>query len=147
MKVHLKDGVYANVKDVCRVQVARKEKGMGRSRKSIIDIEERILKIIAAIKEYKNSFTFSSTGKSKLKNIVTGSVVRSENLSDILEARATGKEHLDYLMNERFFKEKISFWDSVKKLNLKTFQRGDKPILCKKNNETITLKTDVNLFS
>ena len=66
---------------------------------------------------------------------------------NILEVRAIRKEHLDYFINERFFEEKISFWDSVKKLNLKTFSSGDKPIACKKNNEVITLKTDVNPFS
>ena len=32
------------------------------------------------------------------------------------------------------------FW----KLNLKIFPSGDKPILCKKNNKTVTLKSDVS---
>ena len=68
-----------------------------------------ILKIIAAIKQYENPFAFSSTRKSKLKNIVTRSVVGSKHLNDILEARAIGKEHLHYFVNERFFEEKISF--------------------------------------
>ena len=35
----------------------------------------------------------------------------------------------------------------VKKLNLRTFSSGRKPIVFKKNNEAIILKTDVNLFS
>ena len=39
----------------------------------------------------------------------------------------------------------MSCWDSVKKLNLKAFSRENKPNVCKKS-ETITLKTDVNLF-
>ena len=115
------------------------------SRKSIIDSEEWVFKIIAAIKEYKNSFAFSSTRRSKLKKIVRRSVVSLKHLNNI-EARATGKEHLDYFMNEWFFEEKISSWGSVKKLNLRTFSSGDKPIKCKKR-EMITLKTDINLFS
>ena len=79
-----------------------------------------------------------------MKNVATGSVVCSEHLNNILEARAIGKEHQDYFINARFFKEKTSFWDSVKKLK---FSSWGKPIVCKKNNETITLRTDVNLFS
>ena len=42
------------------------------------------------------------------------------------------------------FKENTSFWDSVKKLK---FSSWGKPIVCKKNNETITLRTHVNQFS
>ena len=127
---HLRVAIHANFKDICRKQEKKKEKEL--SRKSIIDSEERELKIIAAIKQYENPFAISSTRKSKLKNIVTGSVVGSKHLNDILEARAIGKEHLHYCIKERFFEEKVSFWDSVKKLNLKTISIGDKPIVCKK---------------
>ena len=42
------------------------------SEKFIINSEKRVLKIIAAIKEYENPSTFTSTRKSKLKNIVVG---------------------------------------------------------------------------
>ena len=91
------------------VESKKQEKKKELSRKSIIDSEERVLKIIAAIKQYENPFAISSTRKSKLKNIVTGSVVGSKHLNDILEARAIGKEHLHYFVNERFFEEKISF--------------------------------------
>ena len=91
------------------VESKKQEKKKELSRKSIIDSEERVLKIIAAIKQYENPFAISSTRKSKLKNIVTGSVVGSKHLNDILEARAIGKEHLHYFINERFFEEKISF--------------------------------------
>ena len=72
------------------------------SRKFIIDSEERVLEIIAAIKEYENPFASSSAWKSKLKNIVTGSVVGSKHLNNILEVRAIGKEHLDIFTNEQF---------------------------------------------
>ena len=80
--------------------------------------------MIAAIIEYENPFAVSSTRKSKLKNIVTGSGVGSERLNDIQVARAIGKEYLGHFINQRFFEENISFWDSVKKLNLKTFSTG-----------------------
>ena len=106
MTAHLRAAVHANFKNVCRKQETRKEKEL--SGKSIVCREERVLKIIAAIKDYENPFAFSSV-KSKLKNIVTGSVVGSNHLIDILEARAIGKEHLDCFINERFFEEKISF--------------------------------------
>ena len=107
MTAHLRAVVHANFKDVCRKQETRREKKM--SMKFIIDSEEQVLKIIAAIKEYENPFGFSLIRKSKLKNIVTGSVVSSEHLNEILEARAKGKQHLDYFINERFFEEKMSF--------------------------------------
>ena len=67
------------------------------------------MEIIATIKEYENPFTSSSTRKSKLKRIVTESVVGSEHLNVILETRAIGKDDLDYFINERIFEEKISF--------------------------------------
>ena len=101
MTAHLRAAVHANFKDIGRKQETIKEK------ESVTDSEERVLKIIAAIKEYKNPFAFSSTRKSKLKTIVTGNAVGSEHLNDILEARAIGKEHLDYFIIERFFEGKI----------------------------------------
>ena len=85
MTAHFRAADHANFKDIYRVQEIRKEKQL--SRKSRIDSEQRVLKIIAAIKEYENCFAFSSTRKSKLKSFGTGSVVDSEHLNDILEAR------------------------------------------------------------
>ena len=98
MTAYLRAAVNANFKDICRKQNTRKGKEL--SRKSIIDSTKRVLKIIAAIKEYENPFAFGSTRKSKLKNIVTGSVVGSEHLNEILEARTIWKKHLDYFINE-----------------------------------------------
>ena len=106
------------------VESKKQKKKKELSRKSISNSEERVLKMIAAIIEYENPFAVSSTRKSKLKNIVTGSGVGSERLNDIQVARAIGKEYLGHLINQRFFEENISFWDSVKKLNLKTFSNG-----------------------
>ena len=80
------------------------------SRQSIIDSEERVLKMIAAIIEYENPFAVSSTRKSKLKNILTGRAVGSYVcLNDILVARTTGKEYLGHFINQRFFEENKSF--------------------------------------
>ena len=81
MTAHLRAAIHTNFKDTCRKQETRKEKNL--SRKSIIDSEERVLKIIAAINEHKNPFAFRSTRKSKWKTNVTGSVVGSEHLKDI----------------------------------------------------------------
>ena len=75
MTAHLRTAVQANFKNICGKQETRKEKEL--SRKSIIDSEERVLKTIAATKEHENPFAFSSTQKSKSKNIVTGNVVGS----------------------------------------------------------------------
>ena len=81
MTVNLRVAVHANFKDICKKQEKRKEKQLSRI----------------------------TTRKSKLKNIITGSVVGSKHLNDILGARVKGKEHLYYFINERFFEEKISF--------------------------------------
>ena len=120
MSSYLRVAIHANFKHICRKQKTRKEK---ESKKSTFDSEERVLKINAAIKEYKYPFAFSSTGKA----------VGSERLNDMLEGRAIRKEHLDDFLNKQFFEEKISFGDSVKKLNLKTSSNGGKRIVCKKN--------------
>ena len=74
MTAHLRAEVFG------RKIETRKEKEL--SRKSVIDSEERVLKIIAAIKEYENSFASSSTRTLKLKNIVTGSAVGPEYLNE-----------------------------------------------------------------
>ena len=147
MTARLRGAVHAIFKDICRTQETRNKTKL--SRKSKIDSEERVLKIIASMKEYENPFAFGSTINSKLKKyiLLLEAFVRSEYLNDILEARVIGKEHLDYFINEQFFEKKISFRGLLKKLNLKMFSSGDKPIAYKKKNETITLKTDVNLFS
>ena len=130
MSSYLRVAIHANFKHICRKQKTRKEK---ESKKSTFDSEERVLKINAAIKEYKYPFAFSSTRKSDLKNIVSGKAVGSERLNDMLEGKAIRKEHLDDFLNKQFFEEKISFGDSVKKLNLKTSSNGGKRIVCKKN--------------
>ena len=52
-----------------------------------------------------------TTGKSMLKIIVSGCVVRSEHLIDVL------KEHLNVFINKSFIEKMVSFWDSVKKFN------------------------------
>ena len=73
MTVNLRVAVHANFKDICKKQETRKEKELSRI----------------------------TTRKSKLENIITGSVViGSKRLNDILEARAKGKEHLHYFINE-----------------------------------------------
>ena len=91
------------------VESKKQKKKKELSRQSIIDSEERVLKMIAAIIEYENPFAVSSTRKSKLKNIVTGSAAGSERLNDILVARTTGKEYLGHFINQQFFEENISF--------------------------------------
>ena len=68
MTAHLIAEVHANFKYICGKQETKKEKEL--SRKSIIVSEERVLKIIAAIKEYENLFAFSSTRKSKLQKML-----------------------------------------------------------------------------
>ena len=89
MTAHVRGAVHANFKDIFREQETIKEREL--SQKSIINSGKGVLKIIGTIKEYENPFAFSSTRKSKLKSIVTESVVGSEHLNDILEARAIGK--------------------------------------------------------
>ena len=66
----LRGAVHAKFKYICRKQETIKEGEL--SKKFIINSEKRVLKIIAAIKEYESPSTFTSTRKSKLKNIVVG---------------------------------------------------------------------------
>ena len=68
MTAHLKTPVHTNFKDIFRVQEAKRKKELGS--KSIMDSEEQVLKIIAAIKDYENPFAFSSTRKSELNKEV-----------------------------------------------------------------------------
>ena len=58
-----------------------------------------------------------TTGKSMLKIIVSGCVVRSEHLIDVLNVNLIGKEHLNVFITKSFIEKMVSFWDSVKKFN------------------------------
>ena len=87
------------------------------------------MKVIKAIQEYEKPFVFSSTKKSTLTIFVSDCTVCSENRIDILNAKSIGKENLHVFITERFIKMTVSFWDSVKKLNLKTFSNVSKQLL------------------
>ena len=109
--------------------------------------EEQVLEVKKAIQKYENPVVLSSKSNSKLKNITFGFVVRFEHHTDMLNAKSIAKEHLNVFTTEPFIEKTVYFGDSDMKLSLKLFSSGDKPTVCKKNNETVNLKTDVNLFS
>ena len=50
------------------------------------------------------------------KNIVSGSVLRSEHRIDTLNVKPVGKEHLNVFIPEPLIEKMGIFWDSVKNI-------------------------------
>ena len=56
-----------------------------------------------------------TTGKSTLRHVVSGCVVRSEHHIDMLSAELIMEEHLNIFITEPSIEQTVYFWDSVKK--------------------------------
>ena len=116
-------------------------RGKNFTEKAISEDEEKIKKVITAINENSNPFTINHSKKAILKNIATGHLVKREHIEHILNAKSIGQaaveEFIEVTLNER----SVSFWNIVKKMNLYTFQFGNKKLkINKKSEPAIILK-------
>ena len=143
---HLRATVHSNFKEICGMTQINQEKEL--TSKAIATSDKCVKSIVEVIDDqFVNPFTFSNTEKTVLINIVSGSVVKEELRSDILNAKAIGKKAADEYIQTRIIERTTPFWDPIKKLNISTFATGDIPIkLYRKNEAAITLKGHHNLF-
>ena len=86
--------------------------------------------------------------ESSLLNIVTGQVPPKEIENQLLNAQTTGLNYMDEFVDERFIKKDKGFFDTLSKLQLKTFADLKKPFKgTTKDNKTYSIKADRDLFS
>ena len=146
LTAHLRAAVHANFKEMCGVLYQCEEKEL--SKKTIIRSEAYIVRIMNAVNESSNPFVFSTSHKSPLKNIVSGSIIKDIFRDDILNAKRLGKSALDDFIKNRFVERSVKFLAPITKLKLHTFSSEDKPIkISRKNEATLTLRSHQNLFT
>ena len=83
-----------------------------------------------------------------LRNIATEHLVRRESIEHVLNAKSIGQAAVEVLIEVRLKERSVSFWNKVKKMNLYTFESGNKKWkINKKPEPTIILKEHQLLFS
>ena len=116
-------------------------RGKNFTEKAISEDEEKIKKVITAINENSNPFTINHSTKAILKNIATGHLVKREHIEHILNAKSIGQAAVEEFIEVRLNERSVSFWNIVKKMNLYTFQFGNKKLkINKKSEPAIILK-------
>ena len=110
--------------------------------------EKAVVQIVNTVKnQFMSPFEFESSKIQPLQNIASGAVVNDE-FRDILKAHSIGKQFAVDFVKDRIQDGKISFWDPIKKLNLKPFSSDDKVLRVNRKNQSIaTIKSHQNLFS
>jgi len=85
--------------------------------------------------------------KMPLINIATGTVAPSEALESLLNAKEQGKKAVGEFVQARPISDKENFWDPLKKINIKTFQSLNKPILPSMENQALkTINFDRQVY-
>lgn len=142
---HIRAAIHSNFKEICCVKSYNSKSSLKKREQN----ENAVKKIISAIKEkFVNPFQIKENEKTNLVNIATGSVAPPEIKHDILNAKSIGMTSANEYIRKRLINREVPFWDSIKKLNLRTFSSMDKQIKIPRQNEaTLILKTQQNLFS
>jgi len=144
---HLRADVKKQFKQLCGQN--SKNNGVVISKKKNEKGEIAVRNICETVKEkFINPFDIKGQGKQELINIATGHIVNKEFVDEILNAASIGEAKANEFMNCRLIEKSASFWDSVKRMNLKTFSSTNKTMkVSRKDEGTITLKYQQNVFS
>ena len=110
------------------------------SSKTVAESEKLVSLLVSTIKQFENPFAFNADSKRELQNIATGSVATEEMREDISDAKVRGKESVEKLS--------VSFWDTLNKLQLKTFSTAEKPlkVIQKKRNTYFPSRLNIKFF-
>ena len=110
------------------------------SSKTVAESEKLVSLLVSTIKQFENPFAFNADSKRELHNIATGSVATEEMREDISDAKVRGKESVEKLS--------VSFWDTLNKLQLKTFSTAEKPlkVIQKKRNTYFPSRLNIKFF-
>lgn len=83
-------------------------------------------RVITAIKGFTNPWTIPD--KSRLYSLASGAPIDPEVEVDVLRAKAAGRAAKEQFIQECFVSYKSEFFDSLKKLNLKTMDQCSKRV-------------------
>jgi hypothetical protein len=83
----------------------------------------------------------------QLLNLATGVVLPAELTESLLNSTEKGKQQMNAFIQDRLNTNKVSFWDPLKQLKVKTFGSMKKKIQVKATDEkVVTVEADRNLF-
>ena len=101
-----------------------KESGLRRLARDESDVQ-KITTLLST--SMKNPLQVTEDEESSLLNIVTGQVPPKEIENQLLNAQTTGINYMDDFVNERLIKKNKGFFDTLSKIQLKTFADLKKP--------------------
>lgn len=109
--------------------------------------EEDVKKLIACFSSNLMTNPFECDADNQLLNIATGVVLPPESAQRLLESTEIGKKNMEAFIQDRLNTNKVSFWEPLKQLKIKTFASTKKKITLKSTNEkVISIDADRNLF-
>ena len=83
---------------------------------------------------------FDGDDDSPLLNIATGVILPAESTENLLKSTEMGKKKMD-----RLHTSKVSFWEPLKQLKIKTFASTNKKVTLKSTNKkVVTIESDRN---
>ncbi|CAH3155591.1 unnamed protein product [Porites lobata] len=97
--------------------------------------EEDVKKLIACFSSNLMTNPFECDADNQLLNIATGVVLPPESAQRLLESTEIGKKNMEAFIQDRLNTNKVSFWEPLKQLKIKTFASTKKKITLKSTNE------------
>ena len=83
--------------------------------------EEDVNKIIDCFSSNLMSNPFDGDDDSPLLNIATGVILPAESAENLLKSTEMGKKKMEAFIQDRLHTSKVSFWEPLKQLKIKTF--------------------------
>ena len=116
-------------------------KDIGKSR---IGFDEKaVLRTYDLLKSWGNPFEHSLT----LTNIASGVVASPVVQEDLLHAHTMGTAALESFISNRLESNAVSFYDPIKRLNLKSFAEMKVKKLCKVKEKSVTITAERSMFA
>ena len=142
---HLRAAVSCDFQELCGFNSNSDEKEL--SSKAIEKNKKAVLLLVLTIKQFENPFAFNADSKKELHNTGTGSIVTKEMREDISNVKVCGKESTIKYLNERLKYQSVSFWDTLYKLQMKTFSTEEKPLkVIQKKKHLILLRLSITFL-
>ena len=142
---HLRAAVSCDFQELCGFNSNSDEKEL--SSKTIEESKKAVSLLVLTIKQFENPFAFNAHSKKELHNIGTGSIVIKEMREDISNVKVCGKESTIKYLNERLKDQSVSFWDTLYKLQMKTFSTAEKPLkVIQKKKHLILSRLSITFF-
>ena len=119
--------------------LTHKETGKSRMEKDTGDVK----RVATAMKQLINPFQPSE----ELFSLTSGMTANQEVTTDLLQAYEKGSNAMQEFFQERLLSNEVSFYDTLSRLNLKTFTTMQKSKKVKVSGREVNLKADRNLFA